>query len=321
MTTAVAEPTAANTPANTPDNTFEKSPPRVIPTEQEIAEAAELSLSTRFELGERITGVQQAFLDRYGFLVFSEVASPEEVTRILAEVDAVQDAWLAEGRDTINGIPLVVGEDEFGGPFIQRFAFTSVYSEYIRDFVRDPRFLPVRGLVGERTRVGDTERDGVVFNRNMTLPGSAYSRLGWHTDGLRDLFIPHATWPWFRVPGPQLNVGMHFDHITADDGGLRLVPGSHNQSFLSMMFKKPYFISHREDPNGIAVETRPGDLTVHDGRTWHRVERSPHVGRRSLRRTMYVPYLMDDPKPKTEESSTPFYHNLSQYLERFVRTG
>jgi len=311
----------SRTESTAADSTFQDSPPRVVPTEEEIAEAAALPLSSRFTLGARITGVQQAFLDRHGFLVFEQVASPEEVASILAEVDAVQAAWLAEGRESINGIPLVVGEDEAGAPFIQRFAFTSVYSEYIRDFVRDRRFMPVRGLVGARTRVGDTERDGVVFNRNMTLPGSAYSRLGWHTDGLRDLFIPHGTWPWFRVPGPQLNVGMHFDHITAADGGLRLVPGSHNQGFFSMMFNKPYFISHRADPRGIAVETRPGDLTVHDGRTWHRVERSPHVGRRSLRRTMYVPYLEDEPKPKTEESSTPFYHSLGRYLNRYVRTG
>ena len=179
----------------------------------------------------------------------------------------------------------------------------------------------MRGLVGRHTRVGDTERDGVVFNRNLTLPNSAYSRLGWHTDGLRDLFIPHSTWPWFRVPGPQLNVGMHFDRVTTPDGGLRLIPGSHNQGFFSMMFHKPYFVAHGADPREVAVETHPGDLTVHDGRTWHRGERSPHVGRRSLRRTMYVPYLMDEPKPKTEASSTPFYHSLGRYLDRFVRTG
>jgi hypothetical protein len=219
MPPTVSQPVS---PTVSPDDTFQQSPPRVVPTEVELAEAAALPMSTRFSLGEHITGLQQAFLELHGFLVFDQVARPEEVERILAEVDAVQEAWLAEGRESINGIPLVVGEDEAGAPFIQRFAFTSVYSEYIRDFVRDPRFLPVRGLVGERTRVGDTERDGVVFNRNMTVEGSAYTRLGWHTDGLRDLFILHPTWPWLRPPGPMLNVGMHFDRVRAKDGGLRL---------------------------------------------------------------------------------------------------
>lgn len=297
------------------------SPPRVIPTKAEIDEAMALPLTTRFTLKEAITGVQQAFLDAHGFILFGGVASPEEVELILSEVDRVQDALIAEQKTVVNGIPLYIGEDGEGNPFIQRFAFTSLYSDKISEFVHDSRFLPVRGLIGERTRVGEGERDGVVFNRNMTVEGSAYTRLGWHTDGLRDLFMLHPTWPWLRPPGPMLNVGMHFDRIKAEDGGLRLIPGSHSQGFLSMMFRKPYFLSHGVDRNEIAVETEPGDLTVHDGRMWHRVERSPWTGRRSLRRTMYVPYLVDAYQPKSEDSGTPFYHRLSAPLDRFTRAG
>jgi hypothetical protein len=138
-------------------------------------------------------------------------------------------------------------------------------------------------------RIGDREKDGLVFNRNLNVPGSAYPRLGWHTDGLRDLFLDRA------VPGPMLNVGLHFDREMKVDGGLRILPGSHRQGFLAMLARKPYFVDHRPDRDEIAVETEPGDLTVHDGRTWHRVERSPYVGWRSLRRTMYVPYVVEDP--------------------------
>ena len=303
------------------DDALVPSLPRTVPTDAEREEAAALPLTTRFTLGARITGVQQAFLDQHGFAVFGGVARPDEVAQILAEVDAIQAQWLAEGRTEINGIPLYIGQDEAGAPFIQRFAFTSLRSDYIRQFVRDARFMPIRSLIGAQTRVGDAEKDGVVFNRNMTVPGSAYSRLGWHTDGLRDLFMLHPDWPWLRPPGPMLNVGMHFDHVRAEDGGLRLIPGSHTQGLLPMMFGKPYFISHRADPREIAVETQPGDLTVHDGRLWHRVARSPHTGRRSLRRTMYVPYLIDTQQIKTERSRTPFYHRLSRPLSSLVRTG
>ena len=38
-----------------------------------------------------------------------------------------------------------------------------------------------------------------------------------------------------------------------------------------MMFRKPYFISHKPHKHEVAVETLPGDMTVHDGRLWHRV--------------------------------------------------
>ena len=58
-----------------------------------------------------------------------------------------------------------------------------------------------------------------------------------------------------------------------------------------MCFRKPYFVSHGEDPAEVCVETEPGDLTVHDGRLWHRVARSQLHGRASLRRSMYLPYL------------------------------
>lgn len=283
------------------------------------AEAKRIALSlpfnTRFELGEQITAVQHAFLEEHGFIVFGNVASQAEVDTLNAEIDAIQTRWLAEGRKFVRGIPLFVGQDPDGQPFIQRFAFTSTFSDVIKAFVRDPRFAPVRGLIGARTRVGDEEKDGVVFNRNLNVPGSAYPKLGWHTDGLRDLFLG-------RLPGPMLNVGFHLDRVTEQDGGLRIIPGSHRQGFLSMLMRKPYFIYHRPDPMEIAVETEPGDLTVHDGRTWHRVQQSPHEGWRSLRRSMYVPYLTDAYAPKSEQSRTPVYHHLGRALRRlklFVR--
>jgi Phytanoyl-CoA dioxygenase (PhyH) len=269
--------------------------------------ALRLPLDTRFQLGDEITSVQAAFLDEHGFILFGGVARPDEVRTICAEVDGVQERWLAEGRRTVRGIPIFVGRDPAGKPFIQRFAFTSTFSDYLKTFVRDERFGPVRSLIGSNTRVGDEEKDGVVFNRNLNVRGSAYPRLGWHTDGLRALF-------YGRLPGPMLNVGLHLDRVTKVDGGLRIIPGSHKQGFLSMCFGKPYFVDHRPDPREIAVETEPGDLTVHDGRTWHRVQASPQVGWASLRRTMYVPYLTDAYSPKQEGARTPFYHQLGRGL-------
>lgn len=297
-------------PATTSAATLEQPPvfgelDRTVPDPAEVREARSLPLATRFHLGARITGVQQAFLDEHGFILFSEVASEEEVARICGEVELIQERWLAERRKKVFGIPLFVGKGVDGGPFIQRFAFTSCFSEFIHDFVRDERFIPICSIVGKGTRVGDREKDGVVFNRNLNVPGSAYARLGWHTDGLRDLF-------YGRMPGPMLNVGMHFDEVNAEDGGLRIIPGSHKQGLKDMLLRKAHFVSHGVDPLEVAIETKPGDLTVHDGRTWHRVERCPHEGPRSLRRTMYVPYLTHAYEPKGEGSKTPLYHHLGR---------
>ena len=60
-------------------------------------------------------------------------------------------------------------------------------------------------------------------------------------------------------------------------------------------------------PRKWAIETEPGDLTVHDGRMWHRVARSPLVGEASRRRVMYVPILAGKYEPKHDNSPTPFY--------------
>jgi phytanoyl-CoA hydroxylase len=227
---------------------------------------------------------------------------------ITAEADAIAAQWLAEGRKQVYGVPLFVGKDDAGKATVQRMPFTSVFSPKIKAFVRDPRFEPIRTLVGDGARVGDNEKDGVVINRYLNMPGSAYPRLGWHTDSLRDLF-------YLRMPKPMLNIGLHLDHVPRENGGLRVIPGTHKQSFFQFAFHKRYFLDHRPDPREVAVETVPGDLTVHDGRMWHRVERSPFTGPKSLRRSMYVPYLTDAPQPKGDASKTPIYLRLRPLLD------
>jgi hypothetical protein len=267
----------------------------------------DLPLTTRFTLGPTVTQEQRAFLDRHGFLHFSRVASADEVAMITAEIDRIEQAWFQAGRTRVFGVPLFFGQDHEGKPWLQRLAFTSVFSEPIREFVRDPRFRPVLDLVGGDARIGDAEKDGVVVNRYMNVPGSVYPRLGWHTDGLRDLF-------YGRMPQRMLNIGLHLDRCTRANGGLRLIPGSHEQGFWSMCFRKVYFVSHAEDPAEICVETEPGDLTVHDGRLWHRVARSSLEGPASLRRSMYLPYLTGPYEPKSEDSPTPLYHRVGEWM-------
>lgn len=264
-------------------------------------------IDTRFRLGAEITPEQSAFLDRHGFLHFTGVATPDEVALIGREMERIERQWIDERRESVYGIPLFFGRGLRGETIVQRLAFASMFSEPIRRFVRDARFEPIRRLVGADARIGDDEKDGVVINRYLNVPGSTYPRLGWHTDGLRDLF-------YGRMPVRFLNVGLHLDACDRANGGLRLIPGSHTQGFWSMCFRKPYFVSHREDPDEICVETQPGDLTVHDGRLWHRVARSTRAGAPSLRRSMYVPYLTGPYEPKDDASPTPAYHRLGAWL-------
>lgn len=274
-----------------------------------------LPLQTRFTLGDRVTDAERAFLDRHGFLVYRGVVRPEEIRTLMGELDRINDAWAAAGKASHFGIPIVWGRDDAGRPYVQRFCFTSLFSEAWDAFVHDVRFEPIRALVGAGVRVGAREKDGVVVNRYLQTPGSVVRDLGWHTDGLRDLF-------YGRMPARMLNVGVHFDRCTAADGGLRLIPGTHRQGFADMCFRKLYFLSHAPDPDEIVIETEPGDLTVHDGRLWHRVARPASPDAAGVRRTMYVPYLTDPVvQPKHEGSPTPLYHRLGVALRRLRVLG
>lgn len=261
----------------------------------------------RFELREGCVDAWRRAFDETGVLHFPAVATPEEVARLQRAADAVSDALVQRSVGKVNGVPIKYGRRPDGRRHAQRAAFSTLFSDAIRDFVHDARFEPIRRLCGDGTRIGDREKDGVVINCYRNEPGSRYVRLGWHTDGLRDVF-------YGRLPGPMYNVGYYLDDSLAEKGCLRFIPGSHRQGLAAMAFRKLYFLDHRPDPDEVMLEARAGDLTVHDGRLWHRVAQASVVGDASQRRTLYVPYLKGPYEPKHERSPTPLYH----YLQRLT---
>jgi hypothetical protein len=263
--------------------------------------AEALPLATRFQLRQDITPIQWAFLQKHGFLVFSGVVSPEEVDQIQREIDQIEAELLATGERKVHGVPVWFGTGPSGQPWLQRMGFASAKSPWLEALVTDARFEPIRQLIGAEARIGTREKDGVVYNRYANFPGSLRPDLAWHTDALRDVFYNG------EMPGPMLNVGLHFDRVRPEDGGLRLLPGTHTQSAFQTLFRKIHFVTQDDDPAEVMVETWPGDLTVHDGRAWHRVKASPKTGLASLRRSMYVPYVIDTYQPKDAQAKTNAY--------------
>jgi ectoine hydroxylase-related dioxygenase (phytanoyl-CoA dioxygenase family) len=81
----------------------------------------------------------------------------------------------------------------------------------------------------------------------------------------------------------MLNVGMHLDACPIENGGLRVLPGTHKQGVLRLLFRKKYFIDNNPDPREVGFDIDSGDLTVHDGRIWHRAQQSPFEGAASRR--------------------------------------
>lgn len=287
--------------ADLPPAPYDESAAASLTPEQMATLAQGLSYSTRFKLQDSVTPLQKAYLDHHGFLVFDQVVSTPEVAKLQEEILAVQAKLLGSGTTQVFGVPVWVGEDPDGKPYMQRTGFFSVQSEWAHDLFTSARFEAVRALIGTDARIGEREKDGVVVNRYVNARGSLRPNLGWHTDAMRDLF-----YNW-KVPGPMLNIGIHMDRIRPEDGGLRLLPGTHRDPFLLMAFRKPYFVAHKPDRREVAVETWPGDLTVHDGRAWHRVQTSPHEGWKSERTSLYIPYVNDAYAPKDENSKPMWY--------------
>lgn len=262
-----------------------------------------------YSLDGKLSQEQLDFFDKYGLIVFRNFISREMVDLYISEIQRLEREWLAQGIEKINGIPLKFGKDENGQKTIQRFCFASQHSIALHKLLCDPRLQYLMELVKPyQGRIGEDEKDGLVINNYIHTPNSAFSQMGWHTDSPRDLFMGQRIMP-------MLNVGIHLDDCPFENGGLRILPGTHKQGMLKLLFKKKYFIDHKPDPKEVGLDIKAGDLTVHDGRLWHRVQQSPFFGEKSRRRVMYVPVVTGKYTPKDKHSKTPFYHRFSQTVQ------
>jgi len=257
-----------------------------------------------FYFNHQLEESQIQFFKKNGFIVFKNFISPELVKQIIDEISTIEQLLINGGVKKINGVPLKFGNNEDGEISIQRICFSSLHSELLKNLIRDERLLQLKKFLHPyEGRINENEKDGLVINNYIRTPGSSFSKMGWHTDSPRDLFLGQRIMP-------MLNIGIHLDDCLFQNGGLRILPGTHNQGVFKMLFEKKYFIDNSDDSREIGFDIQKGDLTVHDGRIWHRVKESPLYGEESRRRVMYIPMITGKKSPKNELSKTPFYHKL-----------
>jgi ectoine hydroxylase-related dioxygenase (phytanoyl-CoA dioxygenase family) len=258
----------------------------------------------KFTLGNTLTEEQKAFFEEHGYIHFSGFLSSASVQEIVTASEQVQQKWIADKVEKVNGVPVKYGKDLDGQPIVQRFAFINQHTPVLSDLLKDDRMQALLQLIGPGARIGANEKDGMVLNHYVNGPESTFTQMGWHTDGLRDIFLAGRL-------NPMLNVGIHLSTLRPENGGLRIIPGTHKQSLFSMLFKKKYFIGHKPDKKELAITPAAGDLTVHDGRLWHRVAKSSIIGEESRRRVIYVPIVAGKYEPKNENSPTLLYQRLA----------
>lgn len=258
----------------------------------------------QFKLSEVLTAEQKNFFERNGYIHFKNFIKPETVDLLVRASKEVEAYWLKRGVTKVNGVPLKFGKDLDGSTIVQRFAFINQHSAVFAELLQDPRLKILLDLIGPGARIAEDEKDGIVFNHYVNGPESKFTKMGWHVDGLRDIF--HGT-----KLNPMLNVGIHLNNLGPQHGGLRIIPGTHKQGLYSLFFKKKHFLDHDVDPEEIAIIPEAGDLTVHDGRLWHRVAKSEVTGEESRRRVLYFPIIAGKYQPKNENSPTVFYQRFA----------
>ncbi|SHH03099.1 phytanoyl-CoA dioxygenase family protein [Pedobacter caeni] len=266
------------------------------------------NLSIKFTLGDKITTEQTDFFNKNGFIHFKNFIKPETVNDIIQASIEVQQKWITDQKIKINGIPIKYGRDLDGSAIVQRFAFINQHHPLFAELPNDPRFETLLSLIGPGARLGTAEKDGMVLNHYVNGPESKFTQMGWHTDGLRDIFQGQKL-------NPMLNVGIHLSSLKPENGGLRVLPGTHKQSLYSMLFRKKYFLDNRPDAAEVAIVPEAGDLTIHDGRLWHRVAQSSVVGEESRRRVIYLPIIAGRYEPKHEKSPTAFYQRFASLVK------
>ncbi len=261
-----------------------------------------------FTLSDHLTREQIDFFETHGFLHFRPFIDAATVQEILHSAQQVEKTWIADGVEKVNGIPIKYGKDEHNNKIVQRFAFLSQYSPPVRELLHDSRLKALLVLLGSDARIGGNEKDGVVLNHYVNTEHSSFTQMGWHTDCLRDVF-------YGKKIKPMLNVGVHLCDYPKENGGLRIIPGSHIQSVRQLLFRKLYFKDNNPDPDELGLSTLAGDLTIHDGRLWHRVAKSTVSGNASRRMVMYIPFLTGKYQPKHTYSPTPIYHRFAHLVK------
>lgn len=260
-----------------------------------------------FRLEERLTQEHLDFFETYGFIRFKNFLPRSRSEALYQALDEITADLVRRGVKEINGVPLITGKRDDGSPYFGRIPFASLQHPEFKRYLQEPRLQEIIRVMAPGYRIGEEERDGLVVNRFRNEPGAKYKNLGWHTDSLRDL-------AYLERPRRYLNVGFSISDSPVKVGGLRLLPCTHNQPISSMLFHKVHFMDMNPDENELAIETEAGDLTIHDGRLWHRTALANCYGDASERCVMYLPLMTGPVIKKHAGSKTPFYFHLKKLV-------
>ena len=221
----------------------------------------------------QLTEQQINHFKTFGFLVFRQLLTPEEVQRYSDEFDAGMDATIEGGMH--NGI------DRHWAPLMDS------NTPFITSLLDDHRFADVTEQLLE------SEVLGAITDGNYRVGDTS-----WHPDQAA-----------LDYTGVKFTI--YTDPLTASTGALRVIPGSHREPLHSAIAGVESLDADgggRSDPQTVfgirpeelpayAFESEPGDVLVFNLATWH----SAFGG--STHRRMGTICLMADPQTPKEKAA------------------
>jgi hypothetical protein len=206
----------------------------------------------------------RGFLGITGFLHLGGVFTRAEMAALDEEVERL--AAMARPRDDRSWWVT----DETGAESLCRLIYAGLRSPLVARLEQDPRMRRLGTLIDSGHRPAPDRMEGTAILLKVPGATSGLSNIPWHQDcGMGG----HA------VFCPAVAVGIQITGSSARTGNLLLVPGSQGQTL-------PWGWETRlQDVPVVAVDTEPGDVTVHVQDLTHA---SPQPTGEGGRRTMYV---------------------------------
>jgi hypothetical protein len=167
-----------------------------------------------------------------------------------------------------------------GDEVVTRINYLGRHSAFLQELSFEERLAHFARMAGPTLRVCDDRLDGpMVFIKNSNVV-KGNGDLGWHVD---DGIGGHP------VMCPLIQAGIQLDHANAANGQLLLIAGSHRYA------KHWYAWGEEGDLPVVALDTEPGDLTLHYGDAMHTTPppTADGAGRRALYYKFALPRTFD----------------------------
>ena len=207
-----------------------------------------------------------AQLRTMGFLHITSVFSADEMAAADAEIDRLAAA-ARPGDDQ----SWWVGTEN-GDRALCRLVYTTLRSPALAALENDPRVRRLALLLDPTLRLAPDRMEGSAVLLKVPGHTSGLSNIPWHQDcGMGG----HA------ILCPSVSIGIQVTGSDAASGNLLVVPGSHGQA-IHYRWEESL-----ENVPVVAVDTAPGDVTVH---VQDLVHASPRPTGAGGRRTMYVTF-------------------------------